>query len=77
MDLQLEKIELIELLLNTRKVSVLKKLRTILEKEQQINLTQEQYQIIDKRRESHFTNETKSYSWNQVKTNARLANHEI
>jgi hypothetical protein len=74
MDLQLEKIELIELLLNTKKESVLKKLRAILEKEHEINLTPEQYQIIDKRRESHLKSETKSYSWEQVKTNARLAN---
>ena len=74
MDLQLEKIELIELLLNTRKESVLKKLRAILEKELDINLTSEQYQIVDNRRELHLKNETKSYSWEQDKTNARLAN---
>ena len=73
MDLQLEKIELIELLLNTKKEAVLKKLRAILEKDQEINLTPEDYDIIDKRRASHLNNETKSYSWDEVKSNARLA----
>lgn len=73
MDLQLEKIELIELLLNTKKEAVLKKLRAILEKDQEINLTTEDYDIIDKRRASHLKNETKSYSWEEVKSNARLA----
>jgi hypothetical protein len=72
MDLQLE-IELIELLLNTKKEAVLKKLRAILEKDQEINLTSEDYDIIDKRRTSHLNNETKSYSWDEVKSNARLA----
>ncbi len=71
MDLQLEKIELIELLLNTKKEAVLKKLRAILEKDQEINLTSEDYDIIDKRKESHLKNETKSYSWKDVKSNAR------
>ncbi len=71
MDLQLEKIELIELLLNTKKVAVLKKLRAILEKDQEINLTAEDYEIIDKRRASHLKNETKSFSWDEVKSNAR------
>ena len=74
MDLQLEKIELIELLLNTRKESVLKKLRTILEKEQEFSLTNEQYEIIDKRRESHLKSTSKSYSWNEVKANVQLTN---
>lgn len=73
MDLQLEKIELIELLLNTKKEAVLKKLRAILEKDQEINLTTEDYDIIDKRRELHLKNETKSYSWEELKSNARLA----
>ena len=71
MDLQLEKIELIELLLNTKKEAVLKKLRAILEKEQEINLTSEDYDIIDKRRELHLKNETKSFTWDEVKSNAR------
>ena len=71
MDLQLEKIELIELLLNTKKEDVLKKLRAILEKEQDINLTSEDYEIIDKRRELHLKNETKSSTWDEVKSNVR------
>jgi hypothetical protein len=51
----------------------LKKLPAISEKDQEINLTSEDYDIIDKRRASHLNNETKSYSWEEVKSNARLA----
>ena len=50
---------------------MLKKLRAILEKDQEINLTAEDYEIIDKRRASHLKNETKSFSWDEVKSNAR------
>jgi len=42
--------------------------------EQEITLTENQYQIIDKRREAHLKGESKSYSWEQVKQNARNAN---
>lgn len=73
MDLQLEKIELIELLLNTREESVLKKLRKILEKSQHPNLTPEQYDIIDQRRENHLADKSKSFSWEEVKQNAKSA----
>lgn len=52
---------------------MLKKLCAILEKDQEINLTSEDYAIIDKRRELHLKNETKSYTWEEVKSNARLA----
>jgi Putative addiction module component len=70
MDLQLEKIELIELLLNTKEESVLKKLRKILEKNQIPDLTPEQYSIIEQRRENHLTGKSKSYNWDEVKQNA-------
>ena len=66
MNLQATKIELIEMLISTRKITVLKKIRTILE-EEQAHLTQEEYKIIDARRESHLKGESKSYSWQEAR----------
>ncbi len=74
MDLQLTKLELIEMLLNTKREAVLKKVRAILEAEQDdFSLTEEQYKIIDKRRENYLNGEGKSLTWEQVKQNALKA----
>jgi len=74
MDLQLTKLELIEMLLNTKREAVLKKVKTILEAEQDdFSLTEEQYKIIDKRRENYLNGEGKSLTWEQVKQNALKA----
>lgn len=53
MNLQLTKIELIEMLLNTQKATVLKKIKAILEEDQD-RLTEADYEIIDARREKHL-----------------------
>lgn len=66
MDLQATKMELIEMLLSTRKLAVLKKVKAILE-EEQTNLSKEDYQIIDARRENHINGKSKSYSWQEAK----------
>lgn len=68
MDLQLTKMELIEMLLNTRKIAVLKKVKAILEAEQE-GLTEADYKIIDARRERHLKGESKSFSWEEAKKN--------
>lgn len=68
MDLQLTKIELIEMLLSTQKVSVLEKVKAILEEDQN-HLTETDYKIIDERREHHLREESPSYSWDEVKKN--------
>jgi hypothetical protein len=68
MDLQLTKMELIEMLLSTQKESVLKKVKAILEEEQD-HLTESDYKIIDTRREHHLREESPSYSWEEVKKN--------
>lgn len=68
MNLQLTKMELIEMLLNTRKVAVLKKVKAILE-EEQYSLTEADYKIIDAQRERHLKDESKSYSWEEAKKN--------
>jgi len=74
MNLQLTKLELIEMLLNTKKETVLEKIRILLEAEQDdFSLTEEQYKIIDKRRENYLNGEGKSLTWEQVKQNALKA----
>jgi phosphoribosylanthranilate isomerase len=71
MDLQLAKLELIEMLLNTKREAVLKKVKMLLETEQDdFSLTEEQYKVIDKRREAYLKGEGKSFTWEQVKQNA-------
>lgn len=48
MDLQLAKLELIEMLLNTKKAAVLQKVKLILETEQDnFSLTEAQYQVLE------------------------------
>ena len=39
----------------------------------QEGVTEEQYQIVDKRREAHLKGDSKSFTWDQVKQNARGA----
>lgn len=39
--------------------------------QQEISLSEEQYQVIDKRRDTHLKGENKSFTWEQVKQNAR------
>ena len=63
--------------INTADVRLLKMIKALAESyqsdEQELSLTKEQYQIIDKRRESHLKGESKSFTWEQVKQNARNA----
>ena len=66
MNLEATKIELIEMLVKTSKVSVLEKIKDILEHDQE-ELTQDDFKIIDIRRENHLKNNSKSYSWEEVR----------
>lgn len=66
MDMHLTKMELIEMLLHTQKASVLQKIRAILEEEQD-RLSEDDYAIIDARRERHISNISASYSWEEAK----------
>lgn len=68
MDLQLTKIELIEMLLSTKKEAVLKKIKEILEEEQE-QLTESDYKILDVRRTNHLQGISKSYTWDEVRKN--------
>ena len=66
MNLHVTKMELIEMLLSTSKASVLKKIKAILE-EDQAQLTEEDYNIIDNRRAKHLEGESKSFTWTELK----------
>ena len=56
------------MLLSTKKEAILKKIKAILEEEQE-QLTKEDYKILDARRESHLSGKSKSYTWNEVRNN--------
>ena len=66
MNIQLAQMELIEMLLSTRKIEVLKKVKELLE-ENQDRLTEEDYAIIDQRRDNHLNGISKSFSWEESK----------
>jgi hypothetical protein len=66
MNLQETKMELIEMLINTQKTTVLEKIKSILEAERP-TITFKDYEIIDSRREQHLAGQSKSYSWEQAK----------
>ena len=59
MDMQLRKIELIEMLLSTREEAVLSKIKAILE-EQKEQLTESDYKILDVRRANHIQGKVNS-----------------
>jgi len=70
MDLQLAKLEVIEMLLQIDEESVLMKVKALLTGQVQPSLTEEEYKIIDRRRENFLNGKTKSLTWEQVKENA-------
>jgi putative addiction module component (TIGR02574 family) len=63
--------------INTADIRLLKMMKALAESyqndEQELTLSEEQYQLIDKRREAHLKGESKSFTWEQVKQNARNA----
>ena len=66
MDMQLRKTELIEMLLSTREEAFLSKIKAILE-EQQEQLTESDYKILDVRRANHIQGKSKFYTWDEVR----------
>ena len=66
MNIELTKIELIEMLIGTQKIDVLKKIKAILE-EEKAQLTEEEYEIIASRKEHHLNGESKSFSWKEAR----------
>ncbi|MCF6295512.1 MAG: addiction module protein [Flavobacteriaceae bacterium] len=62
---------------NKADIRLLKMIKALAESyqddEQELTLSKEQYELIDKRREAHLKGESKSFTWEQVKQNARNA----
>jgi hypothetical protein len=73
MDVQATKLELIEMLLRTEEESVLKKIKELLEtfSINDSELTEADYKILDQRREKHLSGHSSSFSWEEVKEDAR------
>ncbi len=63
--------------INTADTRLLKMIKALAEsyqsEEQDLTLSEEQYKMIDKRREAHLKGESKSFTWDEVKQNARNA----
>jgi hypothetical protein len=73
MDVQATKLELIEMLLRTEEESVLKKIKEILEtiSSRDSKPTEADYEIFDQRRQKHLSGQSISFSWEEVKEDAR------
>ena len=73
MDIQATKLDLIKKLLDTTEKSVLDDVRKVLTKRQdfEYSLSDGDYILIDKRRERHIKGESSSFSWDEVKKQAR------
>lgn len=73
MNVDATKLELIDMLLKIEEESVLKKVKDLLEdfSRSDYSLIEKDYAIIDQRREMHFSGGSKSYSWNEVKKEAK------
>lgn len=64
--------------INTADIRLLKMIKALAEsyqsdEQETFTLSEEQYQIMDKRREAHLKGESKSFTWEQVKQNAKNA----
>jgi putative addiction module component (TIGR02574 family) len=64
--------------INTADIRLLKMIKALAEsyqsdEQETFTLSEEQYQMMDKRREAHLKGESKSFTWEQVKQNARNA----
>ena len=70
MDIQAEKLELMEMLLRTESKSVLEKLRTVFNSENTQNeslLTDEQWEIVAEEQAKYLRGEGENYSWVEAK----------
>ena len=71
MNIESTKLELMHLLLQTQKESLLNKLKKVFEEESKnSSLSEKKYQMIDKRREDYLIGEGESLSWQEVKEKA-------
>ncbi|GAA3645023.1 addiction module protein [Flavivirga jejuensis] len=76
MDLQAEKIELVKLLLETQKKSLIKKIKTLFKDESEnkaFELPGSQKEELDRRLSRMEKGETKFYTWEQVEQKLKQA----
>jgi len=63
--------------ISTADIRLLKMIKALAESyqndEQELKLSEEQYALIDQRREAHLQGKSQSFTWEQVKQNARNA----
>ena len=71
----LELRDLISQYVSTADERLLKIVKAVMESyhEDELTLTEEQYKILNERRERHLKGESKSFTWEEVKQNARRA----
>ncbi|MHA7059834.1 hypothetical protein ACWGOQ_0021580 [Aquimarina sp. M1] len=71
----LELRDLISQYVNTADERLLKIVKAVMEsyREDELTLIEEHYKILDERRERHLKGESKSFTWEEVKQNARGA----
>lgn len=74
MNIEATKLELIELLLQTRKESLLSRLKKVFEEEQTgFTLSEEHYKGIDQRRKAHLEGNSSSFTWEETQQKIRNA----
>ena len=72
MNIEATKLELIQMLLQTRKESLLSKLKKVFEEEQTgFTLSEEHYQTIDERRKAHLEGNSASFTWEETQQKIR------
>jgi len=78
MNIQETKLELIKKLLDTSEEAVLAEVWKVLEESAKKDriLSEKEYELIDNRRERHLSGERSSFSWAEVKQQARQAADE-
>lgn len=81
MNIELSKLELIEMLLHTQSEAVLNKVKAVLQEEPE-NTSEDFrneafYNMLDERREEYLSGKGKSYTWEEIKANARKASKDV
>ncbi|TDD97360.1 addiction module protein [Flavobacterium cellulosilyticum] len=76
-NLQKDKLDLIDKILHTEDQSTLDFLKSILiDENQEFQLSDEQKTILEKATEKYYSGEEPSFTWEQVKINARKSHNE-
>ena len=70
MNLELEKIKLVDAIIKIQDIDLLHQLRDIVNKEKsdKYSLSTEQIEILERRRTNHLNGSSKSYSWKDIKS---------